>query len=92
MLAAPGKKFVRLYGRIKKIDPPHSLDIKQILFDNALTNNEKLELLKIKLEHVLKNLSGSKRRQFILFVIATILFSVNGNFTLFTWFMKVYGL
>jgi len=36
----------------------------------------------------LKNLKGSKRNQFILFVTATILFSVNGNFSLFAWFME----
>jgi hypothetical protein len=87
ILSAPGKKFVNLYSRIKGIDPQHSLDIREILFDKELTNRDKLELLKIKLENVLKNLKGSKRRQFILFVIATILFSVNGNFALFGWFM-----
>lgn len=64
------------------------MDIKEILFNNELTNNDKVELLKIKIESVLKNLKGSKRKQFILFVIATILFSVGGNFTLFAWFME----
>nr|YP_010283177.1 hypothetical protein MKU01_pgp003 [Psammodictyon constrictum]ULD16296.1 hypothetical protein [Psammodictyon constrictum] len=88
MLLAPGKMFVRLYHRIKGIDPQHSMDIKEILFNNELTNKDKVELLKIKLESVLKNLKGSKRKQFILFVIATILFSVGGNFALFAWFME----
>ena len=45
-------------------------------------------MLKIKIESALKNLKGSKRKQFILFVIATILFSVGGNFALFAWFME----
>ena len=40
------------------------------------------------MESVLKNLKGSKRKQFILFVISTILFSVGGNFALFAWFME----
>lgn len=88
MLSAPGKKFIRLYRRIKKVDPQHSMDIKEILFNNELDNKDKVELLKIKIESVLKNLKGSKRKQFILFVIATILFSVGGNFTLFAWFME----
>ena len=88
MLSAPGKKFVRLYRRIKGVDPQHSMDIKEILFNNELTNKDKVELLKIKIESVLKNLKSSKRKQFILFVIATILFSVGGNFTLFAWFME----
>lgn len=88
MLSAPGRKFARLYNRIRGIDPQYSMDIKQILFDREITNQDKLELLKIKIESALKNLKGSKRRQFILFVIATILFSVGGNFALFAWFMQ----
>ena len=87
MLATPGKKFVRLYNRLKGVDPQYSLDIKEILFDKELTNQDKLDLLKIKIESALKNLRGSKRRQFILFILATILFSVDGNFALFAWFM-----
>lgn len=88
ILSAPGKRFARLYSRIKGIDPQHSTDVKQILFDSELTNQDKVELLRLKLESVLKNLKGTKRKQFILFVIATILFSVGGNFALFAWFME----
>ena len=81
ILSAPGKKFVRPYRRIKGVDPQYSMDIKEILFDKELTNKDKVELLKIKIESALKNLKGSKRKQFLFFVIATILFSVSGNFT-----------
>ena len=88
LLATPGKKFLRLYKRIKGIDPQHSLDIKEILLDRELTNQDKLDLLKIKIESTLKNFKGSKRKQFILLIIATILFSVGGNFALFAWFME----
>lgn len=88
MLSAPGRRFSRLYTRIRGIDPQYSMDIREILFDRDLTNNEKLELLKIKIESVLKNLEGPKRKQFILLVIAAILFSVGGNFALFAWFME----
>lgn len=88
MLSAPGKIFVRLYNRIKGIDSQYSMDVREILFDNKLTNKEKVKLLKIKIESALNNLKGSKRKQFILFVIATILFSVGGNFALFAWFME----
>ena len=88
MLSAPGKTFVRLYNRIKGIDSQYSMDVREILFDNKLTNKEKVKLLKIKIESALNNLKGSKRKQFILFVIATILFSVGGNFALFAWFME----
>jgi hypothetical protein len=88
ILSTPGKKFVSLYRRIKGVDPQHSIDIREILLDKELTNKDKVELLKIKIESALKNLKGSKRKQFILFVIATILFSVGGNFVLFGWFME----
>jgi hypothetical protein len=64
------------------------MDIRKILFNSELTNKDKVELLKIKIESVLKNLKGSKRKQFIFFVIATILFSVGGNFAIFAWFME----
>ena len=87
MLTAPGKGFRHLYRRIKGIDPQHSRDIKEILFDKELGNEDKLALLKIKIESAVKNLTGSKRKQFIMFVIATILFSVGRNFSLFAWFM-----
>ena len=88
LIATPGNKFLRLYNRIKGIDPQHSLDIKEILLDRELTNQDKLDLLKIKIESALKNLKGSKRKQFILLVIAALLFSVGGNFPLFAWFME----
>ena len=88
MLVAPGKKFARLYGRIRGVDPQHSMDLREILFDKDLSNRDKVELLKIKIESVLTNLKGSKRKQFILFLIALILFSVGGNFALFAWFME----
>ena len=90
ILAAPGRKFSKLYQRIKGVDPQHSVDIKEILFDRDLTNHDKLELLKIKIETVLKKLRHSKRKQkqFILFVIATLVFSLWGNAALLTWFME----
>lgn len=87
ILAAPGKKFIGLYHRIKGIDPRHSADIKEILLDKSLDNKDKLELLKIKIESALRNLKGSKRKHFILLVISLLLFSVGGNFALFAWFM-----
>ena len=88
MLDVPGKRFVRLYDRIKGVNPQHSMDIREILFDSEITKEEKLVLLKIKIESALKNLKGAKRKEFTLFIITLILFSVNGNFVLFAWFME----
>ena len=91
LLAVPGKRFLRLYRRVRGIDPSYSMDIKEILLDKNLTNLDKLELLKIKIRSVLKNLKEYKRQQFIFFLIVMILFSVNGNVTLFGWFIKRLG-
>ncbi len=88
ILAVPGKKFIRLYTRIRGIDPRHSQDIRKILLDAELSKQNKLELLKIKISSVLKNLTGSKRKQFILCVIAMLVFCLGGNFSLFAWFIE----
>ena len=37
---------------------------------------------------MLKILKGSKLKQFILFIIVTIVFSVSSNFIIFVWFTK----
>lgn len=87
IVTAPGNKFKGLYKRLKGLNLEHSEDIREILLDKDLTNLEKVELLKIKLQQAFKDLKGSKRKKFILFVIATILFSVGGNVGAFAWFM-----
>lgn len=83
ILTAPGNKFKKLYQTLKKVDPQHTQDIREILIDKDLSLMEKIELLKIKIEQTLKQLRGGKRKQFILFVIATIIFSVGGNVGIF---------
>ena len=86
LLATPGKKVLRLSNKIKGIDSQHSLDIKEILLDRELTNQDKLDLLKIKIESALKNLKDPK-------TICTLCNSSNiiqrwGNFALFAWFIE----
>merc|ERR1711862_252689 len=87
MLVAPGKKFIGLYKRIRSINKGDEAHIREILCNHEITIEEKLRLLLIKCKSVLKKLKGEKRKQFILFIIATILFSVGGNFVEFAWFM-----
>ena len=70
------------------MDAKHSVEIRSILLDHDLTTNEKLDLLWLEINNILKKLKGSKRKKFILFVIATILFSTNGNVTFFTLFIN----
>lgn len=85
---APGKKFVRIVNKLRKINPNYPSEIKEILLDRELGNEEKWEMLKVKIEYALKNLTGRKRRQFILTIIALIAFTVGTNFVLLAWFME----
>jgi hypothetical protein len=95
ILTAPGKKFTRLYKRLRRVQPEpanqfdarHTEEIRELMLNDELTKLEKLEMLKFKIQDVLKNLTGSRRKQFILLVIATILFASGGDTTAFTWFM-----
>jgi hypothetical protein len=81
ILQAPGNKFKNFYVKVRGIDPQHTQDIREILLDKDLSINEKLELVRIKVEQTVKNLKGAKRTKFILFVMATLLFFFGGSLT-----------
>ncbi len=51
----------------------------EILLDRNLSVKDKLELVKIKVEQTIKNLKGTKRTKFILFVMATLIFFFGGQ-------------
>jgi hypothetical protein len=90
ILTAPGHKFKNLYKRLKRLkglNPQHTQDIREILLDRELDDMDKLELLKIKIRQAFKELRGPKRKEFILFVLALLLFSLGGNTTAFCWFL-----
>lgn len=88
IVAALNRRLVKIVQKIRGVNPSYAMEIKEILFEKSLSNQEKLELLKIKIEYALKNLKGSKRKQFIWFIIATLAFFAGGNFPLFAWFME----
>lgn len=88
IVMAPGKRLVKIADRLRGINPDHTLEIREILLNRKLGNQEKVELLRLKIDYALKNLTGRKRTQFILAVIAMIAFLVGTNFTLFAWFME----
>ena len=67
MLSVSGKKFVRPYCRIKGVDHHSSVDIKEILYDTDLTSKDKVELRKVKIESVLKNLKSYRHKHFTFF-------------------------
>ena len=92
ILTSPGNKFKSLYKKLKGLkglNPKHTEDIREILLDKELTNVDKLELLKIKILQSLRELNGPRRKQFIIFVIATIIncLRLGGNVGAFAWFM-----
>lgn len=86
IIAAPGRKFAKIVKHFKGLDPmDQNLDIKEIILDKRLSFEEKVELLKLKIDYALKNLKGTKRKQFILLLIATLTFFCGNNIVGFTW-------
>ena len=79
IIMTPGHKLIRLVKRIKRVTPSYTKEIKEILFNNNITNQDKWELIRLKVKLALKHLKGSKRRQFILFLIALLLFNGGGS-------------
>jgi len=66
IIMAPGNKFKKIINKPRRIDPKSTRNIREILLDKNLGNKEKRELLKLKINYTLKNLTGRKRTQFIL--------------------------
>jgi len=85
ILAAPGRRLVRIVKRLKGINPDHTEDIKEILLDKNLTLEEKMEFLKLKINYALKHLKGKKRKDFILLLVAILIFFYGNNLVGFTW-------
>ena len=92
ILQAPGNKFKNFYKKLRGIDPQHSQDIREILLDKNLSVKDKLELVRIKVEQTVKTLTGTKRKNFILFVMAILIFffggSLSGNIVSFSAVME----
>lgn len=82
--AAPGRKLARIASHFRD-QTDQSLEIKEIVLDKRLSFEEKVELLKLKIDYALKNLKGKKRKQFILLLIATLAFFYGNNIVGFTW-------
>ena len=86
IIAAPGIKLAKIAKHFKGIDEINqNLDIREIVLDKRLSFEEKVELLKLKIDYALKNLKGKKRKQFILLLIATLTFFYGNNIVGFTW-------
>lgn len=79
IVSAPGSKFKNLYKKLRKIDPKHTQEIQEILLDKNLSEQDKLQLVMIKVEQTVKTLKGPKRKKFIAFVIALLFFFFGGK-------------
>lgn len=62
IVTALGTKLMHLVQRITGVDPAYAQSLRKFMFDGKLTNEDKLEFLKLKVKFTLKNLTGSKRR------------------------------
>jgi hypothetical protein len=87
VMAAPGYKFKSVVKRLQKIDNKYTLDIKEILLEKSLSNKEKLELIKIKVQYALKNLRGRRKTIFIMTTLALLTFFLGNGTPAFTYFM-----
>jgi len=84
IIADPGRKLAKTAKHFRGIEQQNA-DIKEIILDKRLSFEEKIELLKLKIDYALKNLKGAKRKQFILLLIATLTFFYGNHIVGFTW-------
>jgi hypothetical protein len=87
IMAAPGNKFIRIIKRFRNIDKNHALDLKEILLEKNISDKEKCELIKLKVQYALKNLKGKKRVTFITATIALLVFFLGNGTPAFAYFM-----
>lgn len=85
ILAAPGdiRKNLFFSKKVKNIlQSPDINELKELLLNQNLTNEDKLKLFMLKVKACLKNLTGGKRVAF-LFCILSLIFFLVGNYTPF---------
>jgi hypothetical protein len=85
--AAPGHKFIKLMNRFRSMNGDHTLDIKEILLEKNISNKEKYELIRLKVQYALKNLKGKKRVTFITTTVALLVFFLGNGTPAFAYFM-----
>jgi len=85
--AAPGHKFVKVIKRFRSIDDKYALAIKEILLAKDMSNEEKYELIKLKVQYTLKNIRGKKRVAVISATVALLVFFLGNGTPAFAYFM-----
>lgn len=72
--AVPSHRLTNIIKKLRNIDDRYTLDIKERLLEKDISNQEKLELIKLKIRYVLKNLKRKRKIIYITFVIALLIF------------------
>ena len=85
--AAPGHKFIKIVKRFRGMSDEHTLDIKEILLEKNLSNKEKRELIRLKVQYALKNLEGKRKVTFITTTVALLVFFLGNGTPAFAYFM-----
>lgn len=89
ILAAPHdkKRFFYLSKKVRRIlGTPDIIELRELLLDKHLSNHDKIALLKIKIESILKHLHGRKRIYFITTLLSLLIFLLGNNTPIFTLF------
>jgi hypothetical protein len=85
--AAPGTKLLKILKRFRGMNGNHTLDIKEILLEKNISNEEKFERIKVRVQYALKNLKGKKRVAFITTTVALLVFFLGNGTPAFVYFM-----
>jgi len=86
--AAPGRRFINIAKKLQGVDNSHTLDIKEILLEKNISNKEKLELIRVKIQYAMKNLTGKKRIIFATTTISLLIFFLGNGTPVFAYFMS----
>ena len=87
IVGSPGNKFRKILKKLQGIDADYTRDIKEILLEKNLSNQDKLELIKVKVQYALKDLRGRRRITFLLTLIALLVFFLGHGTPAFAYFM-----
>lgn len=89
LIACPADR-IKLTSKVRKIlrDTQYANfeEIKEILLNDALTTQDKIQFLMIKVKAILRNLRGIKRNYFILTLLSLLIFLYGNNTVAFTTF------
>lgn len=85
--AAPGRKLKNIIKKLQGVDSNYALDIREILLERSLSNKEKLELIRVKIQYAMKNLKGKRKILFVTTTISLLIFFLGNGTPAFTYFM-----